>query len=664
MKTVKLLAIIAFAMLISTCAKDKSPTTSDTPPVSLLEVTNVLTAAEDKFIEFGQSSGTTPQGALGLTAEWLKSQPDVSTVFVEDNTAINIKMKSGISSIFFLDIMDKDGISISRGGGSGGSSLKLFSTNQTKNTIENKKVLLCYPNLDEFYKADEVKKIVDRLKSSDLGLEVTEKDYDDVTPDLVSTFGDYGLVILDTHGKPDSFLSGGHISFIEEDSTEQMVREWVIYHFSQKTLNNFDNGLLRLGMHVRTSASPDWIKHYVKSAGGFTIWIGSEYINSLPPMPNTIIFGNFCFSGQTNPSKEDPNPIGAAFKNLNLISYYCYDKGGGNSSIVSNPFAKAMEDSLIKAFVIDNDSTGNANLSYTGDEFVDPSFFHQYLKQFGAKDYSYKMADPTLVAVTGGTFQMGNALDEEASPVHSVTVGSFFIERYEVTYEKWTEVRNWALKHGYASNDIAEGLNGASTSGPSTSGANNPVAAVNWYDILKWCNARSEMDGLKPVYYTDNKLNTLYRSGQINITTNAVLWSANGYRLPTEAEWEFAARGGTKTGNYKYSGSNTVGDVAWWYMNSGNTGKTDYTTHPVGQKTPNELGLYDMSGNVLEWCWDFLASYPSTPQTDPKGSPGGGAHVCRGGLFNLTFGLCESTNRHMQYGSSIRNYTGFRCAAD
>lgn len=276
--------------------------------------------------------------------------------------------------------------------------------------------------------------------------------------------------------------------------------------------------------------------------------------------------------------------------------------------------------------------------------------------------------DPSMVAVTGGTFEMGNAydvLDEEARPIHTVTLSSFHIERTEITYEKWTEVRNWALGHGYASADIAEGQNGFGFSDPGTSKVNNPVTSVNWYDILKWCNARSEMDGLQPVYYTNWLQNVVYRAGQIiNYPHPAVNWSANGYRLPTEAEWEFAARGGTMSGNFKYSGSNTIGDVTWYAGNSGSSPLIELTTHTVGQKTPNELGLYDMSGNALEWVWDKRGPYLSTAQTDPKGAVGGGTIVLRGGGFNMSNPLCESANRHMQYPPTVRTFPGFRCAAD
>ncbi|MCX6132214.1 MAG: SUMF1/EgtB/PvdO family nonheme iron enzyme [Ignavibacteriales bacterium] len=256
-----------------------------------------------------------------------------------------------------------------------------------------------------------------------------------------------------------------------------------------------------------------------------------------------------------------------------------------------------------------------------------------------------------LVQVAGGTFQMGTTTGDNATLVHTVTVGTFYIDRTEVTYEKWTDVRNWGLTHGYP--DLGAGGNGYSGAG-----VNQPATQGNWCDMLKWCNARSEKDGLTPVYYTSNTLTTVYRAGQLDLSADAVKWTANGYRLPTEAEWEFAARGGTKSQGRPYSGSDTIDAVAWISTNSGNN------THPVSTKAANELGLYDMSGNVWEWCWDWYAAYSVSIQTDPKGPASGTNRVQRGGSFEVSGGGLEYCHVAVRFNRNPydrdRN-TGFRC---
>lgn len=259
-----------------------------------------------------------------------------------------------------------------------------------------------------------------------------------------------------------------------------------------------------------------------------------------------------------------------------------------------------------------------------------------------------------MVQVEGGTFQMGDSISGWAYelPIHAVTIGTFYIDTTEITFEKWTDVRNWALTHGYT--DVPAGRNGFNGT------SNHPVTEVNWYDILKWCNARSEKDGLMPVYYTRSALDTVYRAGQLNLAADAAKWTANGYRLPTEAEWEFAARGGTSTKGYAYSGSNNIDSVAWYYTNSVSN------TNPVGTKRPNELGLYDMSGNVWEWCWDWFGAYSALAQTDPKGSSSGYYRVLRGGSFMFFDYKCRVDTRNYDFFSpNHRDYNyGFRCVRD
>ena len=245
-----------------------------------------------------------------------------------------------------------------------------------------------------------------------------------------------------------------------------------------------------------------------------------------------------------------------------------------------------------------------------------------------------KTVKGTLVLIPAGPFSLGNTGSyegeyDEKPPVTIIISKPFYISKYEITQQQYKAVMG---------NNPSE-----------FKGDNLPVEQVSWYDALNFCNALSQSEGLTPCY-------------TMNGTKVTCDFEANGYRLPTEAEWEYAAKAGTKTdfysGKLTYSGNSPIDPnldkIAWYSANSSNA------THPVGQKAPNAFGLYDMSGNVWEWCWDRYAEYPSKETKDYQGPEIGTYRVYRGGGWRNLAWYCRSTNRDRNYLDDKNNSLGFR----
>jgi len=279
-----------------------------------------------------------------------------------------------------------------------------------------------------------------------------------------------------------------------------------------------------------------------------------------------------------------------------------------------------------------------------------------------------------MVLIPAGSFLMGNSIGDsgitDANPTN-VYVSAFFMDTNLVDLAVWQAVHDYAVAFdGYIFDDVGAGK---------ASAPNQPVQTVNWYDCVKWCNARSQEAGLTPCYYTDAGFTQVYKTGDVDAVY--VNWAANGYRLPTEAEWEKAARGGLSgcrfpwgnlisegqanyngnTTNYSYdrgpNGYNAIGSI----------GGTSPATSPVGSFDVNGYGLYDMAGNVFEWCWDWYAAppYPAgSPYlggANPTGAATGSSRVLRGGFWNNYAYVARCAFRVIRDPIVADYNVGFRC---
>lgn len=216
-------------------------------------------------------------------------------------------------------------------------------------------------------------------------------------------------------------------------------------------------------------------------------------------------------------------------------------------------------------------------------------FYYEY-----RQDQYFATITQSMVFVEGGTFSMGGDGASDERPLHTVKLSSFYMSSHEVTQKEFLSLVN--KNPSYIHDDSF------------------PICRISWWDAIEYCNEKSKKHNLDTCYDM--------RTGKCN-------FSATGFRLPTEAEWEFAARGGNKSKKYQFSGSDTLDFVGWNMLNS----KEDM--QPVGQKRPNELGLYDMSGNVWEWCNDWYSNvyYASSPQVNPTGPTEGQTRSVRGGSW-------------------------------
>ena len=429
MKTLKLIVLAAFALLFSQC-KTTAPTAANPSTASVLEVHQLLDSTQAEFLHYANQTGGDVRESMIRTVSWLNSQPNVLSAATFDSLYIDITLKSGLTTNFYFEEVNDNGFDVFRGGGDRHGDIILSGSGKNSaNSITNKKVLLFAADTKSLENINpQIISTVNRLANSGLGLDITVLKDAQCSYGVVEHFGDYGLVIMDTHGQKDAFLVGSTLDLSVPSKSEAELKSKVSGQVDAAAYDKLASGSLKLAASVKANPNrANWQRSVIPSESR-TMWFSSKYLNLLPPMPNTLIFGNMCNSGWSAASYtytwpqiadtingvvtvhikggsnvQTTDPIRLAFTNRNLISYYGYAHADGTAAGVQDSFAAVMEDLFVKRLVGNLDSTKIINLKANNtDEYFDQytyldERFHimktippLFLKHYGADNYSYE----------------------------------------------------------------------------------------------------------------------------------------------------------------------------------------------------------------------------------------------------------------------------------
>ena len=342
------------------------------------------------------------------------------------------------------------------------------------------------------------------------------------------------------------------------------------------------------GIYTSTNGGVTWTQTGAPNEGWFFIASSSDGVKLA-----AAVYGGGIYTAQAAIQTTILPKLGIVATNNLILLYWPANNGGTNGALQST--VSLTQPNWMSATDIVTATYGSYTAVSVGNS---PS----------ARFFRLALVPPTsdgMALVPAGSFTMGDTWDGEsdAAPTN-VYVSAFYMDTNLVSYSQWQTVYTYATSHGYSFNHLGAGK-----------AANHPVQSVDWFDAVKWCNARSQQGGLTPVYYTDADLTQIYTNGEVTPFAN---WTASGYRLPTEAEWEKAARGGLS--GQRFPWGNTISESQANYKGDTNdysydlgpngynaifaTGALPYTS-PVGYFAGNGYGLYDMAGNLEEWCWDW-----------------------------------------------------------